>query len=117
MAADFFGVLPTGGDTYVLSRVLHDWDDHDAARILASCRAAAGRHSRLLVIEALQPHQVAERPAAVRMDVAMLVLLNGRERREEEYRALLGGAGFEVRRVLPTRSPLGVSVIEAVRSR
>ncbi len=114
VAADFFDTLPSGGDAYVLSRVLHDWDDPDAARILASCRAAAGRQSRLLVVEALQPQRVGDRPAAVRMDVAMLVLLGGRERREEEYRALLDGAGFEVRRVLPTRSPLGVSVIEAV---
>ena len=43
----------------------------------------------------------------------MLLLLGARERTEAEFRALLGEAGFEVRRVVPTRSPAGLSVIEA----
>ncbi len=44
----------------------------------------------------------------------MLLLLGARERTEAEFRALLASAGFEVRRVVPTGSPAGLSVIEAV---
>ena len=47
------------------------------------------------------------------MDLNMLVLLGGRERTEEEYRRLLGAAGFRLERVIPTHSPF--SVIEATR--
>ena len=39
-AGDFFVEVPADADAYVLSRVLHDWDDDDAGRILARCRAA-----------------------------------------------------------------------------
>ena len=46
----------------------------------------------------------------------MLVLLGARERTQAQFRRLLAGAGFEVRRVVPTRSPAGLSVIEAVPS-
>ena len=47
----------------------------------------------------------------------MLLLLGARERTEAEFRALLAGAGLEVRRVVPTASPAGLSVIEAVPTR
>jgi hypothetical protein len=38
----------------------------------------------------------------------------GRERTDARFRRLLDGAGFEVRRVVPARSPAGLGVIEAV---
>ena len=46
--------------------------------------------------------------------VGQALLLGARERTEAQFRRLLAGAGFEVRRVVPTRSPAGLSVIEAV---
>jgi O-methyltransferase domain/Dimerisation domain len=110
---DFFASVPGGADAYLLSRVIHDWDDADARRLLAVCRAAIPPGARLLIVEALLPERARDRPAAIRMDLHMLVLLGARERTERQYRRLLADTGFEVRRVLPTPSPTGVSVIEA----
>ncbi|MFC5822646.1 methyltransferase [Nonomuraea insulae] len=92
-AGDFFEWVPAGGDVYLLSRVLHDWDDEAAARVLANCRAAAaGDDGRLLVIERLVPDAL-----AVAFDVHMLVVNGaGRERTRAEYARLLGEAGFEL---------------------
>ena len=108
--------VPMGADAYLLSRVLHDWDDEDALRILAVCRAAMHAAARLLVVDAILPERAKDAEFAIRMDLHMLLLLGARERTEAEFRALLGEAGFEVRRVVPTRSPAGLSVIEAVRA-
>ena len=91
---DFFDALPAGADAYLLSRVLHDWDDEDALRILAVCRAAMPRR-RLLVVDAILPERAKDGPFAIRMDLHMLLLLGARERTEAEFRALLGGAGFD----------------------
>jgi hypothetical protein len=113
---DFFAEVPAGADAYVLSRVLHDWTDDDARRVLTACRAAMSPGSRLLVVEAILPERAADQPAVIRMDLHMLVLLGARERTEAEFRHLLATAGFEVRRVVPTRSPAGLSVIEAAPS-
>lgn len=113
---DFFEALPLGADAYLLSRVLHDWDDEEARRILAVCRAAMGEDARLLIVDAILPERAKDMPAAIRMDLHMLVLLGARERTEAEFRALLEAAGFAVRRVVPTASPAGLSVIEAVRA-
>jgi hypothetical protein len=41
-------------DVYLLSFVLHDWDD-DAARILRTIRRSAAPGSRLLVVEGVVP--------------------------------------------------------------
>jgi hypothetical protein len=113
VAGDFFTAVPAGGDAYVLSRVLHDWDDHDAGRILVTCRRAMAPGSRLLVVESILPERARDRPAAIRMDLHMLMLLGARERTESEFRRLLERGGFELRRVAMTRSPAGLGVIEA----
>jgi hypothetical protein len=46
------------------------------------------------------------------LDMVMLVVPGGQERTEKEYRALLAKAGFQMARVVPTKS--AVSVVEAV---
>ncbi|MGE0296120.1 MAG: methyltransferase [Pseudonocardia sp.] len=109
-AGDFFAAVPPG-DAHVLSRVLHDWDDADASRILRACRAAMPAHGRLVIVEAVLPERAAQDPATTRMDLLMLVLLGGRERTEAEFRTLLGAAGFALTRVAATSA--GVSVLEA----
>ncbi len=40
-SGDFFTAVPEGGDTYLLSMVLHDWSDEEASRLLANIKAAA----------------------------------------------------------------------------
>ena len=35
VSGDFFADVPAGADAYLLSRVLHDWTDDDARRVLA----------------------------------------------------------------------------------
>jgi hypothetical protein len=113
VAGDFFASVPSGADAYVLSRVIHDWDDADANRILARCAAAMTAGSRLLLVEAIVPERPKDRPEAIRMDLHMLTLLGARERTEAEFRRLLAAVGLTVQRVVPTRSPAGLSVVEA----
>jgi precorrin-6B methylase 2 len=113
VAGDFFAAVPAGADAYLLSRVVHDWDDADAARILATCRAAMPDGARLLIVDAVLPERARDAPEAIRMDVHMLVLLGARERTEPEFRRVLAAAGLELRRTIPTGSPAGLSVIEA----
>jgi ubiquinone/menaquinone biosynthesis C-methylase UbiE len=111
IAGDFLTTVPPGGDAYVLSRVIHDWDDEVAIRILTNCARAIGQGGTLLLVEAVLPERARDRPETIRMDLHMLALLHGRERTEVEYDRLLVAAGFQLRRVVPTKSPSRVSVI------
>jgi 2,7-dihydroxy-5-methyl-1-naphthoate 7-O-methyltransferase len=38
VAGSFFDPLPVGADAYLLSDILHDWDDDHARKILSGCR-------------------------------------------------------------------------------
>jgi O-methyltransferase len=94
VAGSFFDSVPEG-DAYVLSGILHDWSDDDAARILRTIRAVAPPHARLLINESVI-RQGDDAHGAKWLDLLMLVLAGGRERDEEQWHALLEGAGFRV---------------------
>ncbi|WP_281375887.1 methyltransferase, partial [Pseudonocardia pini] len=111
IGGDFFTSVPSGGDGYLLSRVLHDWADAEALRILRACRAAMPVGTPLLVVEAVLPVKAREAPAVVRMDATMLLLATGRERTEREFAELFDAAGFSLVRTVPAG---GVVVLEAV---
>ena len=111
-SGDFFEAVPEGADLHLLKQIVHDWDDERAGRLLRNCHRALAPGGTLLLVEMVVPADNRPSPAQA-MDLNMLVLLGGRERTEEEYRGLLGGAGFRLERVIPTHSPFGV--IEATR--
>jgi hypothetical protein len=93
VAGSFFERVPEG-DVYVLSTILHDWDDAAAARILETIRAHAPPGARMLVIDAVV-RDGNEPDGAKWLDLLMLALFAGRERDENQWRALLGAVGFE----------------------
>jgi len=94
VAGDFFERVPTG-EAYVLSGILHDWDDERAAAILGTIRAAAPASARLLVLDSVVG-QGNEPSGAKWLDLLMLVLAGGRERTEPEWRRLIESAGFRI---------------------
>jgi len=98
----FFESVPPG-DAHILSTIIHDWDDEAGTRILDTVRASAGE--RLVLLESvIEPGNQPQ--GAKWLDLLMLVIARGRERTEEEWRALLAASGWE-----PTR--FGKGVIEA----
>lgn len=110
VSGDFFEAIPSGGDTYILKYILHDWDDESAVSILKNVRRSMGNRSKLLVIEQVMPAG-GEPSISKFLDLQMLILLGGQVRTEVEYRSLYETAGFELTRVTPTASPL--SLLEA----
>jgi hypothetical protein len=115
VGGDFFvDKLPTGGDLYILSLIIHDWNDEQALQILQNCRRAMSPDSKLVLIEFLLEEQqepdISHRVA--KEDLFMLVITGGRERTAEQFRALLAQAGFRLTSIIPTQERR--YVIEAV---
>jgi O-methyltransferase domain/Dimerisation domain len=111
VAGDFFHGLPDGGDTYLLSQILHDWDDDHCIAILTQCRQALPEHGRVLVVEMLVPRGP-EPSFAKWNDLHMLAVAGGAERTAEEYSALFAASGLALARVL--RTSAGPSVLEVL---
>jgi hypothetical protein len=110
---DFFEAVPEGGDAYIMKHIIHDWDDGRATTILKNIgRAMGATRGKVILLESVIAADGAPDFGKF-LDIEMLAMPGGRERSADEFRALFAGAGFELTRVVPTKSPL--SVVEAVR--
>ncbi|MFC6882307.1 MULTISPECIES: methyltransferase [Actinomadura] len=112
VGGDFFESVPPGGDAYVLCRVLHDWDDARAERVLANVRRALSGGGRVVVVDAVVPEGDVPHPAKA-MDLTMLALHGGRERTEAEFAKLFDAAGLRHTGTWPSSSPISVLTAEA----
>jgi hypothetical protein len=110
-ASDITTRVPTGGDLYVLARILHDWDDLRCSAILGACRAAMPGTAQLAIIERPFPDDSASDSLARLWDLHMMACVGGRERTRAEYRRLLGSAGFRLVDERPL--PLDMSILLA----
>ena len=110
---DFFRNVPSGGDAYILSHIIHDWSEAQCLTILGHVRKAMKTDGRLLIVEMVLPSGDTPHPGKI-LDMVMLAAPGGQERTEDEYRLLLGKAGFCLTRVIPTGSP--VSIVESTLS-
>jgi ubiquinone/menaquinone biosynthesis C-methylase UbiE len=116
VGGDVFSSVPDGGDAYILSRVIHDWDDAHSIAILKNCHRAMVSTGRLLLIEGvIRPGN--EPDITKLFDLNMMMLSGGRERTAAEYQTLVEAAGFAMGKIIPTQSVVGVSVIECMRAR
>lgn len=114
IGGNFFESVPEAEEIYVLKRVIHDWDDATSIDLLQRCRDAMVPSGCVLVIDAvLRPGNTPDPNKD--MDVLMMATLRGRERTEEEFRALYKQAGLRLTRVVPTPLPSTRSIIEGVR--
>ena len=110
LAADLHAPWGLQADAVVLARVLHDWDDRDAGRILAHARAALRPGGRLFVVEMLVPEGGV---AGGLCDLHLLMATGGRERTTREFESLLDAAGFglDAVRALPALVSVLVGVV------
>ncbi len=111
LGGDFFQTVPSGGDTYLMKHILHDWNNDQCLTILRNCRRGITTGGKLLVVEMVVP--TGNEPSLSKLlDLQMLAILPGQERTAEEYGMLFQKAGFSLTRIVPTQSPF--SVIEGV---
>ena len=107
VSGNFLDSVPCDFDAYLLSSVIHDWDDERAINILANCSRSMGPQSKVLLAEFVVPAG-GEKSFSKLLDLNMLVMNGGRERTESEYRRLFDAAGLRMTRIIPTLSPLCV---------
>lgn len=107
---DMFASVPAGGDAYMMKRILHDWNDDQAVRILRHCRRGIAAGGKVLVMDTVV--QPPNRPDPAKwLDMNMLALLPGRERTEAELAAVFAQAGFRLTCVVPAGR---LSIVEGV---
>lgn len=110
---DFFESVPVGADIYTMKHIIHDWDDDESIKILQNIHRAMNEKGKVLIVEMVVPEGNAPSPSKV-MDVQMLIATGGKERTRFEYQKLVESSGFNLTRIIPTRSPF--SIVEAIKN-
>lgn len=114
IGGNFFESVPSGGDVYVLSRVLLNWNEEQSIQILKTCHKAMAGRGKFLVIDFMIPQP--DHPSyqtLVFNDLNLLIAMGGANRTEDEWRKLIELASFTVTKAIPAPPPSLLSIIEA----
>jgi len=112
IGGNFFDGVPGGGDVYLLSMILHDWDNERALAILTNVRKVMAPDARVLVIDPLIPE--GDTPSVGKfVDIYMLMHFAGRERTEDEFRGLFDAAGLQLIETRHTGAPSSLLIATA----
>ena len=114
IGGDMLQGVPAGADIYLIKRVLMDWGDDQAARILRNCAVALPNDGKVLAVEMVLPPGNEPSPGKSFDILMQLVHADARIRTESEFGDLFAAAGLRLTRVIPTPSPN--SILEGVRA-
>jgi hypothetical protein len=92
----FFDGVPSGSDLFVISNVLHDWDDAHARAILCNIASAMRPGDDLAIVEAVVGVDERFDEAIGLMDMDMLVLCDGKQRSVGDFRSILSELNVEI---------------------
>lgn len=115
VGGDFFQDVVSGGDAYILSHIIHTFEDDLCQKILEQIHKVMPKSGKLIIVEEVL--EVGDQPASAKtkfMDLNMLALTpGGREHTRQEFEELLSDAAFKLNKV--TTIPGGTSILEAVK--
>ncbi|GAA2804547.1 methyltransferase [Saccharopolyspora taberi] len=112
VAGDARIAMPTGADAYLLSFVLHNWDDDTCVRILSQCAEAGRPGARVIALDMLLDSDEHSSSWQALNDLDMFVRFGGGERHESQFADLFEQAGLAYTGSAPIASAL-CHVIEA----
>lgn len=89
---DFFMPFSIQADVFIMSRILHDYDDCKAIKILQNIANSMTKESRLYIIESLQD----EKKQDIEVKMHLLNFLGGMERSLMEYESIVSKSGLKI---------------------
>lgn len=115
-AGDLLEAIPAAlgpGDVYLLSAVLHGFDDEACARILGKLRSAIGGSGACIAVLEMVLPETGAGLAGASFDMQMFVGCSGRERTLAEWQALIRACGMVLEEVVGLRSLGSILVLRA----
>jgi len=98
ITGNFFEKIPKGADAIFLCRILHDWDDENASKILSNCYEVLESNDKLYVVELIL-HEDLNDPLGALLNLNMLTITGGKERTKTEFRQLLERSCFKIEHI------------------
>ncbi|MFF2910657.1 methyltransferase [Paenibacillus sp. NPDC057934] len=101
IAGDMFKSIPAGGDLYIISKALNDWDDEHVLSTLRNVCTVMSENSKLMIIEMLIDDQQPAADEAIRDLFFLAITPGGRIRTKQEFTRLIEQSGMKVSRIIP----------------
>ena len=89
---NIFEEVPAGSDAIILARILHDWNDNKALKILNNCYDALPNNGSLFIIENCSDKTSVDLSL---LSLNMSVMCESFERSSDQYISLANDAGFQ----------------------
>ncbi|MBA7641311.1 hypothetical protein ES703_48988 [subsurface metagenome] len=119
ISGNFFEEIPFKVDTIIVSRVLHDWNDKDAIKILKNINEALEKNGKLLILEIIVPEDP-KYDIGITLNFNLLVNVGGKERTYQEFENILREAGFKIKNIIRGKGIISMIIIgksnEKIRS-
>ena len=112
LPADFFTTI-TGpcADTIILSRVLHDWSDDNAIKILNNITGCLSQNGKIVIFEMIVPENT-KIDMGTTLNFNLLVIVGGKERTLKEFDDILKKAGLKISDVKTGNSIISLIIAE-----
>lgn len=110
----FLDSVISGGDLYILKRIMHDWNDETCVKILKNCHNAMKDNSHLIIFDCIIPDGNSY-DISKDIDIIMMTIFGGKERTKKDFESLLNAAGFKLVEVKHVAGTM-LSEIKAVKS-
>ncbi|XAR72583.1 Trans-resveratrol di-O-methyltransferase [Bertholletia excelsa] len=106
VGGDMFEAIPRA-DAILLKWILHDWSDEESIKILKRCKEAIPskeKGGKVIIMDMIienekEDHESVE--TKLFFDMALMILLTGRERTKKEWAKLFFEAGFSEYKITP----------------
>jgi len=109
--ANFFEKIPVNLDVILLSRVLHNWDDFNALKILKNVYNVLENHGKLYIIETIIPENL-DADLEISLNFNLLVMTGGKERTLKEFEKILTLTNFDIFKVKKTYGILLIIIVK-----
>ncbi|XP_044462569.1 caffeic acid 3-O-methyltransferase-like [Mangifera indica] len=96
VGGDMFSNIPITADAFMMKNVLHNWNDEQCLKVLRNCNEALPKNGKLIVMGWILPEYPDSSNASKylsHMDILM-IMHGGKQRTENEFKALGKAAGF-----------------------
>ncbi|MFW9882392.1 MAG: methyltransferase [Candidatus Thorarchaeota archaeon] len=110
---NFFEKVPASADTIIMSRVLHDWNDENAVKILKNLNDALSENGRLLILKMIVPENP-KYDIGVTLNFNLLVNVGGKERTFQEFNNLLQNSGFIIKSTIKNKGIISLIIAEKI---
>lgn len=114
ISGDFFKSVPKG-DFFILSRVLHDWNDKDCYIILRNVALQMTNQQKLFVVEKVLPDEVEGKLEDYLADLNVYCMCGGQERTIREFNKMFFDNGLCIAQVFDLEKSSILKCIEVVK--